>query len=205
MMPSAMVNSRDSSSPHELPGHLSPVIINPVPDTVKIMLGQKSCRTKVLRIFRIFLPDFLLRIFLEFFEDFLWSLFPRKRRPQKFTKNPRHFSMPKPQANTKKIFTKVFWRGGTPEKLGSEDWARGSGGVAGTSPKTFSRSKNSSKQEIWSSQFFRDLSQFVRRTPRDTPVPLYTRTSPWPRGDSKKERKTWQICSQNAENAADWL
>ena len=48
------------------------------------------------------------------------------------------------------------------------------------SPKTFSPPKNSSKQEIWSSQNFRDLSQFVRRTPRDTPVPLYTRTSPWP-------------------------
>ena len=28
--------------------------------------------------------------------------------------------------------------------------------------------------------FFRDLSRVVRRTPRDTPVPLYTRTSPWP-------------------------
>ena len=27
---------------------------------------------------------------------------------------------------------------------------------------------------------FLDLSQVVRRTPRDTPVPLYTRTSPWP-------------------------
>ena len=54
------------------------------------------------------------------------------------------------------------------------------GRLAGTSPKTFSPPKNSSKQEIWSSQIFRDLSQVVRRTPRDTPVPLYTRTSPWP-------------------------
>ena len=26
----------------------------------------------------------------------------------------------------------------------------------------------------------RDLSRVVRRTPRDTPAPLYTRTSPWP-------------------------
>ena len=33
--------------------------------------------------------------------------------------------------------------------------------------------KNSSKQEIWSSQFFRDLSQVVRRTPWDTSVHLY--------------------------------
>ena len=41
-------------------------------------------------------------------------------------------------------------------------------------------SKTSSKQEIWSSQFLRDLSRVVRRTPRDTPVPPYTRTSSWP-------------------------
>ena len=41
--------------------------------------------------------------------------------------------------------------------------------------------KNSSKQGIWSSPFLRDLSQVVRRTPQDTPVPLHTRTSPWPR------------------------
>ena len=27
----------------------------------------------------------------------------------------------------------------------------------------------------------RDISQVVRRTPWDTPVPFYTRTSPWPR------------------------
>ena len=52
--------------------------------------------------------------------------------------------------------------------------------LAGTSPKTISPPKNSSKQEIWSSQFFRDLSQVVRLTPRETPVPLYTRTSQWP-------------------------
>ena len=31
---------------------------------------------------------------------------------KKFTKNPRHFSMQNSQANTKKIFTKCFWRGG---------------------------------------------------------------------------------------------
>ena len=33
---------------------------------------------------------------------------------------------------------------------------------------------------IWSSHFLRDLSQVVRRTLRDTPVLLYTRTSPFP-------------------------
>ena len=31
---------------------------------------------------------------------------------KKFTKNPRRFSMQNSQANTKKIFTKFFWRAG---------------------------------------------------------------------------------------------
>ena len=51
------------------------------------------------------------------------------------------------------------------------------------SPNAFSPQKNSSKQGIWSSQFFRDLFQVVRRTPRDTPVPLLVRENylppPW--------------------------
>ena len=42
------------------------------------------------------------------------------------------------------------------------------------------KKKNSSKQRIRSSQVLRDLSQVVRCTPWHTPVPLYTRTSPWP-------------------------
>ena len=40
---------------------------------------------------------------------------------------------------------------------------------------------DSLKQGIWSSHFCRDLSQVVRCTPWDTPVPFYTRTSPLPR------------------------
>ena len=35
---------------------------------------------------------------------------------KKFTKNPRHFSMQNSQANTKKILTKMFWRGGNVKK-----------------------------------------------------------------------------------------
>ena len=74
------------------------------------MLGQKSCRKKVSRIFRICVP-ISLRIFPEFFEDFScfvsWETEIRKKSP----KNPRHFSMQNSQANTKKIFTKFFWRG----------------------------------------------------------------------------------------------
>ena len=69
-------------------------------------------------------------------------------------------------------------------------WGRGSGGVksAGVSQsvretgrdesQSVPSPENSSKQGIWSSQIFRDLSQVVRRTPRDTPVHLYTQTSP---------------------------
>ena len=38
------------------------------------------------------------------------------------------------------------------------------------------RQKNSLvKQGFWSSRFLRDLSQVVHRTPRDRPVPFYTR------------------------------
>ena len=71
-------------------------------------------------------------------------------------------------------------------------WERGSGGVESTGvsqrvkvtgrdeSQSVPSPQNSLKQEIWSSHFLRDPSQVVRRTPRDTPVPLYTRTSPWP-------------------------
>ena len=73
-------------------------------------------------------------------------------------------------------------------ELGEGKWGRKKyrripkceGDQQGRVPKRSLHPKNSSKQEIRSSQFFRDLSQVVRRTPRDTPVPLYTRTSPWP-------------------------
>ena len=48
------------------------------------------------------------------------------------------------------------------------------------------KKKNSSKEGIWSSKFWRDLSQIDGRTPRDTHVPLYTRaTFPWPSWDVK--------------------
>ena len=42
------------------------------------IIGQKSRRTKLPRIFRIFVPIFC-------------ALFPTQRRPQKLTKNPHHF------------------------------------------------------------------------------------------------------------------
>ena len=38
--------------------------------------------------------------------------------------------------------------------------------------------------------FLRDLSQVVGRTPWDTPVPFYTRTSPWPKVSAHKREQT---------------
>ena len=55
------------------------------------------------------LPRILLRIFPEFFEVLR---FVGNGDQKKFTKNPRHFSMQNSQANTKNIFTKIFWRAG---------------------------------------------------------------------------------------------
>ena len=55
------------------------------------------------------------------------------------------------------------------------------GWLEGTSPKVFPPLKNSLKLGLWSSHLLRDLSQVVRRTLRDTPVPFYNLTSPLPR------------------------
>ena len=80
-------------------------------------LSQKSCRTKVPRIFRIFVPNFAPNFAPEFspefFEEFSCFVSWETETRKKFTKNPRLFSMQNSQANTKKIFTKCFWRAGT--------------------------------------------------------------------------------------------
>ena len=78
-------------------------------------LGQESCRTKVSRIFRIFVPNFAPNFapnFPRIFRGFFVLRFVGDGDQKKFTKNPRHFSMQNSQANTKKIFTKFFWRAG---------------------------------------------------------------------------------------------
>ena len=36
--------------------------------------------------------------------------------------------------------------------------------------------------------FLRDLSQVVRRTLWDTPVPFYSRTSPWPTYETRRRK-----------------
>ena len=76
-----------------------------------VLLGQKSCRTKVSRIFGIFAPNFAPN-FPRSFRGLVVLRFAGDGDQKKFTKNPRHFWMQNSQANTKKIFTKVFWRAG---------------------------------------------------------------------------------------------
>ena len=87
-------------------------------------LGQKSCRTKVSRFFRIFVPDFAPNFALNFpriFRGLFVLRFVGDGDQKKFTRNPRHFSMQNSQANTKKIFTKLFlWRAGKVKKVKNE-------------------------------------------------------------------------------------
>ena len=79
------------------------------------LLGQESGRTKVPRIFGIFVPNFAPNFAPNFLRIF-WEVFVLRvvgnGDQKKFTKNPRHVSMQNSQANTKKIFTNIFWRGG---------------------------------------------------------------------------------------------
>ena len=84
-------------------------------------LGQESCRTKVVRIFRIFVPNFAPNFapnFPRIFQGLFVPRFVGDGDQKKFTKNPRHFSMQNSQANTKRIFTKFFWRAGKVTNLG---------------------------------------------------------------------------------------
>ena len=77
-----------------------------------VLLGQKSGRTKVSRIFRIFVPNFAPNFapnFPRIFRGLFVLRFAGDGDQKKFTKNPRRFSMQNSQANTKKIFTKFFW------------------------------------------------------------------------------------------------
>ena len=60
---------------------------------------------------RILCSEFVLRILPEIFEEFL-CLLRGRRRPETFTKNLRHFSLQKSQANWKKKSAKFLWRVG---------------------------------------------------------------------------------------------
>ena len=108
---------------------------HPVKHRLNKRLGQKSCRTKVSRIFRIFVPDFAPNFapnFPRIFRGFFVLRFMGDGDQKKFTKNPRHFSMQNSQANTKKIFTKFFWRSGKVTKGHQDRWVSKSQ-VLGTS------------------------------------------------------------------------
>ena len=80
-----------------------------------IILGQKSRRTKVSRIFRFFvwiLPRILLRIFPDFFEEFSCFILGGggDGDQKKIYQKSRHFSMQNSQAHSKKKSTTFFWR-----------------------------------------------------------------------------------------------
>ena len=80
-----------------------------------VLLGQKSCRTKISRIFRNFVPNFAPNFapnFPRIFRRVFVLRFVGNGDQKKFTKNPRPFSMQNSQANSKKKSTKVFWRAG---------------------------------------------------------------------------------------------
>ena len=79
-----------------------------------IMLGQKSCRTKIPRIFGIVVPNFAPIFRTKFppppqFLRTFHALFPGRQRPLKIHQKSCRFSMPNPQADSKKKSTKVFW------------------------------------------------------------------------------------------------
>ena len=81
----------------------------------KYLGGQKSCRTKVPRIFRFFVPNFAPNFALNFpriFRGVFVLRFVGDGDQKKLTKNPCHFSMQNSQANTKEKFTKPFWGAG---------------------------------------------------------------------------------------------
>ena len=78
-------------------------------------LGQESCRTKVSRIFRYSVPNFAPNFapnFPRIFRGLFALRFVGDGDQKKFTENPRHFSKQNSQADTKKRFTKFFWRAG---------------------------------------------------------------------------------------------
>ena len=95
-------------------------------------LGQNSCRTKVSRIFRFFVPDFAPNFALNFprvFRGFFVLRFVGNGDQKKLTKNPRHFSMQNSQANSKKKSTKCFWRAVKVTILGKSKWGLSDGGL----------------------------------------------------------------------------
>ena len=79
--------------------------------SLRLLLGQESCRTKVSRIFRYFVPNFAPNFapnFPRIFPGLFALRFVGDGDQKKFTKNPRHFSMQNSQANPKKKIHKIL-------------------------------------------------------------------------------------------------
>ena len=75
------------------------------------MLGQKSCRKKVPRIFEFLsriVSQTFLRIFPEFSPNFSYFVSQETERLRNFNRNPLHFSMPNPHASPKTNIHKIW-------------------------------------------------------------------------------------------------
>ena len=83
--------------------------------SVPLMVRSQKLQNESFRIFGIFVPNFAPNFapnFPRIFRGFFVLRFVGDGDQKKFAKNPRHFSLQNSQANTKKIFTKFFWRAG---------------------------------------------------------------------------------------------
>ena len=91
----------------------------------KIVRSEKLQNESSPNFFRIFVPNFLPN-FAPNFPRIFWGVFvlrfPGNGDHKKFTKNPRPFSMQNSQADTKKKFTKCFWRAGKVKNCKSQIW-----------------------------------------------------------------------------------
>ena len=82
---------------------------------VSCFVRSEKLQNESSRTFRIFVPNFAPNFapnFSRIFRGFFVLHFVGDGDQQKFTNNPRHFSMQNSQANTKKILTEFFWRAG---------------------------------------------------------------------------------------------
>ena len=94
--PARKVGTRSRQCQPKIPGRFAfPGARNPRIYRIS-RFGQKSCRTKVSRIFRIFVPNFAPNFapnFPRIFRGLFVHRFVGDGDQKKFTKNPRHFSM----------------------------------------------------------------------------------------------------------------
>ena len=92
-----------------------------------VLLGQTSCRTKVSRIIQIFVPNFAPNFAPNLPRIFVLCCLGNGDH-WKFTKNPRHVSMPNSQEHSKKESTKALWRAGKVRFWASKSFAQRNSG-----------------------------------------------------------------------------